>query len=71
MLPIHQGWCWKNVKRKTDRDDALELAQLADMEQLPVVYVPDKAVRQKRSLIAYRRKLVDRIAQIKNSVRAI
>jgi len=69
--PSHQGWRWKNVKRKTDRDDALKLAQLSAMEQLPLVHVPDKAVRQKRSLIAYRRKLVDRRTQIKNSIRAI
>ena len=25
----HQAWRWKNTKRKTDRDDALRLAQLS------------------------------------------
>jgi len=69
--PSHQGWRWKKVKRKTDRTDALKLAQLSAMKQLPLVHVPDKAVRQKRSLIGYRRKLVERRTKIKNSIRAI
>ena len=69
--PSHQGWRWKKVKRKTDRDDALKLAQLSAMKQLPLVHVPGKAVRQKRSLIGYRRKLVERRTQIKNSIRAL
>jgi transposase len=69
--PSHQGWRWKKLKRKTDRTDALKLAQLSAMKQLPLVHVPDKAVRQKRSLIGYRRKLVERRTQIKNSIRAI
>ena len=69
--PSHQGWRWKKVKRKTDRDDALKLAQLSAMKQLPMVHIPDKAVRQKRSLIGYRRKLVERRTQIKNSIRAL
>ena len=69
--PSHQGWRWKKVKRKTDRNDALKLAQLSAMKQLPVVHIPEKSVRQKRSLIWYRRKLVERRTQIKNSIRAI
>jgi len=69
--PSHQGWRWKKVKRKTDRDDALKLAQLSAMKQLPLVHVSDKAVRQKRSLIGYRRKLVERRTQIKNSIRSL
>ena len=69
--PSHQGWRWKKVKRKTDRDDALKLAQLSAMNQLPVVHVPIRKVRQKRSLIGYRRKLVERRTQIKNSIRAL
>ena len=69
--PSHQGWRWKKLKRKTDRDDALKLAQLSAMKQLPLVHVPNKAVRQKRSLIGYRRKLVERRTQIKNSIRAL
>ena len=41
------------------------------MKQLPLVHIPNKAVRQKRSLIGYRRKLVERRTKIKNSIRAL
>ena len=33
--PNHEGWRWRRVKRKTDRGDALKLAQLSTMGQLP------------------------------------
>ncbi len=29
--PQHDAWRWKNVRRKTDRDDALRLAQMSEM----------------------------------------
>ena len=32
-----EAWKWKNVKRKTDRDDALKLARLAYLGELPTV----------------------------------
>jgi hypothetical protein len=48
------AWCWKNVKRKTDRNDALKLAQLSAMNQLPTVHMPKPDVRHKRALIQYR-----------------
>jgi transposase len=67
----HEAWRWKHVKNKTDRRDALRLAQLSAMNQLPEVYMPGPAVRAWRSLIAYRRTLVKRCTQIKNSIRAI
>jgi transposase len=66
-----EGWRWKNVKRKTDRKDALKLAQLSAMHQLPLVHMPKPEVRSKRSLITYRQRLVKRRTQIKNSIRAI
>jgi len=69
--PSHQAWRWKKLKRKTDRTDALKLAQLSVMRQLPLVHIPKKSVRQRRSLIWYRRKLVERRTKIKNSIRAI
>jgi len=47
----HDAWRWKNTKRKTDRDDALKLARLSAMNQLPLVTLPDSRVRQWRSLI--------------------
>ena len=69
--PNTEGWRWKNVKRKTDRKDALKLAQLSAMNQLPLVHMPCHEVRSKRSLISYRQRLVKRRTQIKNSIRAI
>ena len=38
--PNHDAWRWKNVKRKTDKDDALKLAQLSAMNQLPALQLP-------------------------------
>jgi len=69
--PNHEAWRWKNVKRKSDKDDALKLAQLSAMGQLPTTTLPKAKVRQWRSLIAYRHTLVGRRTAIKNSIRAI
>jgi transposase len=69
--PNHDAWRWKNVKRKTDKDDALKLAQLSAMRQLPTVALPSTRVRQWRALITYRHTLVDRRTMIKNSIRSI
>lgn len=69
--PDHEGWRWKNVKRKTDRDDALKLARLSAMGDLPTVTLPGAKVRQWRSLISYRWTLVQRRTAIKNSIRSI
>lgn len=67
----HEAWRWKNTKRKTDRDDALRLARLSAMNQLPLVRLPNRRVRQWRSLIAYRHTLVGRRTAIKNSIRSL
>ena len=45
---------WKNVKRKTDKDDALKLARLAMMGQLKPVHVPTHQGREHRTLVKYR-----------------
>ena len=55
-----EAWKFKHAKRKTDRDDALRLAQLQALSQLPVVVVPPKPTREWRSLIAGRQALVCR-----------
>src|SRR6476646_1510722 len=39
-----ERWKWKTVKDKSDRKDALKLAQLSEMENLPTVHVPKPAV---------------------------
>jgi len=69
--PSHEGWRWRSVKKKTDRVDALKLARLSAMNQLPQVVVPSKAVREWRSLIQYRQSLVARRTAIKNTIRSI
>ena len=58
-------------KHKNDGTDALKLAQLSAMNQLPMVHIPNRKVRQKRSLIQYRQRLVKRRTQIKNNIRDI
>ena len=67
----HEGWRWRNVKRKSDRLDALKLARLSAMDQLPLVHIPSKATREHRSLIRYRCKLVSRRTRIKNTIRSL
>lgn len=66
-----EPWRWKNVKRKSDRDDALRLARLQAMNQITGVHVPALEVRQWRSLIHYRVRLVEAITSIKNRIRSL
>ena len=67
----HDAWRWKNIKKKNDREDALKLAKLSAMSQLPTVHIPKKEVREKRALIKYRQRLVRYRTSIKNAIRAI
>jgi len=67
----HDAWRWKNVKKKNDREDALKLAKLSAMNQLPTVHIPTKQVREKRALIKYRQRLAKHRICIKNAIRAI
>jgi transposase len=55
--PSAEAWRWKNVKRKTDKDDALKLAKLAALEQISTVHMPQAEQRQYRSLVKYRKTL--------------
>jgi transposase len=63
------AWRWKRVKRKTDRDDALKLARLAALGALETVAVPPKPVRQWKSLIGLRRRLVGERGRGQNRIR--
>jgi transposase len=69
--PSHEAWKWTRVKRKTDKDDALKLAKLALLRQLPTVHMPSPQQRQRRRLVHYRRVLVERRTAIMNQVRSI
>jgi transposase len=66
-----ERWQWRRTKKKTDRMDALKLAQMSAMDCLPTVHVPVPGVRQWRCLIEYRHTLVVRRTSVKNSIRAI
>jgi transposase len=69
--PCHEAWRWTKVKRKTDQDDALKLAKMALMNQLPTVHMPSPQMRQRRRLVHHRQSLVRRRTQSKNQVRSI
>lgn len=66
-----EAWKFKNVKRKTDKDDALKLARLAMLRQLTPVHVPKREVREHRTLVKYRKTLDQRINRVKNSIRSL
>jgi transposase len=66
-----EAWRWKNVKNKCDRGDGLKLARLSAMDQLSLVHVPEKPVREWRSLILYRHKLIDRRTSVRNAIHSI
>jgi len=68
--PSHQAWRWRCVKKKTDRLDALKLAELSASDQLPMVHLPQRDVRQWRSLIRYRHRLIARRTGVKNRIRS-
>jgi transposase len=66
-----EAWKFKHQKRKTGRDDALRLAQLEAMGQLPTVTVPPMQTRQWRALIAQRQRLVGLRVQAQNRSRSL
>ena len=66
-----EAWKFKHLKRKTDKDDALRLAQLYLLGQLPTVTLPPTAIRQWRSLIACRQSLVGQRVVVQNRIRAL
>lgn len=69
--PMHEAWSWRKVNRKTDRDDALKLARMAALGELPTVPMPTKAAREYRGLVAYRDRLVGRRTAAQNRIRAL
>src|SRR3954464_8103855 len=68
--PMHEAWSWRKVKRKTDRDDALKLAQLPAPAGLPPVPRPSKAARDSRALVQYRARRAGRRTAAQNRIRA-
>jgi len=66
-----EAWKFKHLKRKTDRDDALRLAEVYRLGKFPSVAIPEKEVREKRGLIETRQKLVGRRVALQNRIRAL
>jgi len=58
-------------KRKSDRVDALKLAKLLYLDEVPAAHVPDQDVREWRELIEFRRRLVDRRTSVKCQIRSL
>lgn len=58
-------------KRKNDRVDAAKLAMLLLMDQVPQVHVPRPEVRQWRSLIEFRQRLIAKRVRVKNALRSL
>ena len=65
------AWQWKHVKRKTDRDDALKLARLSAVGEVEGVPVLPRAVRQWKSLIGLRKRLVSERVRGQNRLRGL
>jgi transposase len=66
-----EAWKRKHAKRKTDKDDALRLAQLQALGQLPTVALPAKPTREWRALIAARQAVVGRRVALQNRIRSL
>lgn len=64
------AWQWRNVKRKTDADDAHKLVRLAALGQINPVHIPAPVVRERRHLLEYRHTLVAEQTRCKNRIRA-
>lgn len=67
--PTQDAWRWRNVKRKTDRDDALKLARLAAIGQINPVHIPEASMRQWRAMLELRNTLVETNVACKNRIR--
>ena len=69
--PNGEGWRWRNVKKKTDKEDAKKLCRLSLTNDLKLVWLPPRIERHWKSLILYRHKLVERRTAIGNSIHAL
>lgn len=67
--PTKMTWIYRTAK-KNDRIDARKMAVLLSIGELPEVYMPSKEVRQWRQTILHRQKIVQKVGQVKNRIRA-
>ena len=67
--PSKMTWIYRTAK-KNDRIDARKMAVLLSIGDVPTVYMPSKEVRQWRETILHRKRIVTKIVQVKNRIRA-
>lgn len=67
----HPAWRWKENQSKSDKKDAQRLIRMYNSGFFPQIYVPSRQTREKRSLLAYREKLVWKIKDVKNFIRGL
>lgn len=67
--PSKMTWIYRTAK-KNDRIDARKMAVLLSIGEIPEVYMPSKEVRQWRETLLHRKKIVTKIVQVKNRIRA-
>ena len=67
--PHKMTWIYRTAK-KNDRTDARKMAVLLSIGEVPSVYMPSIEVRNWRETILHRRKIVTRVVQVKNRIRA-
>jgi hypothetical protein len=68
--PTKMTWIYRTTK-KNDRIDARKQAILLSIGEIPGVHMPTQEVRQWRQTILHRRKIVGKVAQAKNRIRAL
>lgn len=68
--PTKLTWIYRTSK-KNDRMDARKQAVLLSIGEIPKVHIPSRDVRQWRVTIQHRRKIVSKICQVKNRIRAL
>ena len=67
--PSKMTWIYRTAK-KNDRIDAHKMAVLLSIGEIPSVYMPSREIRQWRETILHRKKIVDKVVQVKNRIRA-
>lgn len=67
--PSKMTWIYRTAK-KNDRIDARKMAVLLSIGEIPEVYMPSREIRQWRETILHRKKVVDKVVNVKNRIRA-
>jgi transposase len=68
--PDKMTWIYRTTK-KNDRMDARKMAVLLSIGEIPAVYMPSKEVRQWRTVICHRKRILAGSVAAKNRIRAL